>query len=80
MTTNDLKKGTIVYLRNGWRARLEDNKKGNIRMATVYGIYEEIGSVYAHDIVSAEIAGQTYVVEHTAKQNQCRKMNAELFG
>ena len=27
-----------------------DNKKGNIRLAKVYGIYTEIGSIYATDI------------------------------
>lgn len=45
MFTNELKKGTIVILRNGWRAILEDNKKGNIRDATVEGFYSERGSI-----------------------------------
>jgi hypothetical protein len=48
--TNALKKGTRVVLRNGWEAVLEDNKRGSIRMATVYGFYTEMGSIYAHDI------------------------------
>jgi hypothetical protein len=48
--TNKLKKGTRVVLRNGWEAVLEDNKRGSIRMATVYGFYTEMGSIYAHDI------------------------------
>lgn len=48
--TNKLKKGTRVVLRNGWEAVLEDNKKGSIRMATVFGTYTEMGSIYAHDI------------------------------
>lgn len=48
--TNKLKKGTHVVLRNGWEAVLEDNKRGSIRMATVYGTYTEMGSIYAHDI------------------------------
>ena len=50
MNTNDLKKGDLVRLRNGWIAEIYDNKKGNIRMAKVYGIETEIGSVYSHDI------------------------------
>jgi hypothetical protein len=50
MKTNDLKKGAYVRLRNGWYAQIADNKRGNIRMATVYGLYTETGSVYAHDI------------------------------
>lgn len=48
--TNKLKKGTRIVLRNGWQAVLEDNKKGSIRMATVFGTYTEMGSIYAHDI------------------------------
>lgn len=50
MLTNELKKGDVVRLRNGWYAVIADNMKGNIRMATVYGHYTETGSVYAHDI------------------------------
>jgi hypothetical protein len=50
LKTNDLKKGAIVRLRNGWLAEIADNKKGNIRLAKVYGIETEYGSVYAHDI------------------------------
>lgn len=48
--SNELKKGDIVFLRNGWKARIEDNKKGNTRLATVYGYETEMGSIYAHDI------------------------------
>ena len=48
--TNKLKKGTRVVLRNGWEAVLEDNKRGSIRLATVFGTYTEMGSIYAHDI------------------------------
>lgn len=51
MKTNELKKGALVHLRNGWAATIADNLKGNTRMATVYGHYTETGSVYAHDIV-----------------------------
>lgn len=51
MNTNDLKKGDVVRLRNGWYAVIADNKKGNIRMATVSGVYTETGSVYSHDIM-----------------------------
>jgi hypothetical protein len=71
MTTNELKKGTEVLLSNGWRARLEDNKKGTIRMATVFGIETEIGSIYAHDIVARIDPVTGFVrrdIEHTAVQ------------
>jgi hypothetical protein len=51
MKTNELKKGMIVLLHNGWYAEVMDNLKGNIRMCKVYGYETEIGSVYSHDIV-----------------------------
>ena len=55
MTPNDLKKGETVLLRNGWEARLEDSKKGNVRLCTVYGFETEMGSVYAHDIIAVRV-------------------------
>jgi len=39
-----------VRLMNGWDATIEDNKRGNIRMATVEGYFTEKGSIYAWDI------------------------------
>jgi hypothetical protein len=50
MKTNDLKKGDSVRLHNGWNATIEDNLKGNTRMATVEGFVTEMGSIYSHDI------------------------------
>ena len=47
---NDIKKGDLGYLKNGWKFEMMDNKKGNIRMAKVHGIETEIGSIYAHEI------------------------------
>jgi len=80
MTTNDIKKGMMVMLKCGWKARIEDNKKGNIRRATVYGLFTEMGSVYAHDIAMVQVDGQWQDVETTAKQQKCKKMNDALFG
>lgn len=48
--TNNLKKGDLVKLNNGWYAVIADNPKGNARMAEVHGHYTETGSVYSHDI------------------------------
>ena len=42
---NDIKKGDLGYLKNGWKFEMMDNKKGNIRMAKVHGIETEIGSI-----------------------------------
>ena len=79
MTTNDLKKGTRIRLRNGWFATLMDNQRGNIRLADVEGIYREVGSVYAHDIIAAEVNGSWVSVTHTDKQNKSRSMVDSLF-
>lgn len=66
--TNDLKKGDRVLLSNGWYATIQDNRKGDTRIATVEGYHTETGSVYAHDIMQAEVAGSWITVTHTPKQ------------
>lgn len=55
MLSNDVKKGTEVVLRNGWKARIEDNARGLIRLATVYGYFTEMGSIYMFDIAEPKI-------------------------
>ena len=80
MTTNEIKKGTRFLLRNGWDATMADNRKGNIRMATVEGDYTETGSVYAHDIVSVLIGEAWQPVTMTAQQKDCQELNAAMFG
>lgn len=78
--TNDLKDGTRILLDNGWYGTLRDNRRGNIRYAEVEGYVTEVGSVYSHDIVRAEVGGVWVLVEHTAGQIKCRQLNAGLFG
>lgn len=74
MKTNELKKGVRVKLANGWQAIIEDNMKGNTRLAKVFGIFTEIGSVYAHDIVAySDEKGNWLPVEHTPAQIKMRK-------
>tara|TARA_R100001530_G_C4293351_1_gene148588 strand:+ start:399 stop:647 length:249 start_codon:yes stop_codon:yes gene_type:complete len=82
METNELKKGDRVVLANGWKATIEDNRKGNTRLATVYGIFTEMGSVYSHDILYKVdmTTGQTTPIDHTPQQNKCKTMNNLLFG
>ena len=53
MKTNDIKKGMVVKLNNGWFGIMADNMRGNTRMVDVDGMYREIGSVYSHDIIKA---------------------------
>lgn len=50
MKTNDIKKGMVVRLTNGWMATCYDNMKGISRMFKVEGFYTEIGSIYVWDI------------------------------
>jgi preprotein translocase subunit YajC len=66
--TNDLKKGDRVLLRNGWYATLADNRKGDIRVATVEGMVTETGSIYAHDIMQAHLGASWVKIAHTPKQ------------
>ena len=81
MKTNDLKKGDMVMQSNGWKARIEDNMKGNTRLATVYGLYTEMGSIYSHDILhKMNDDGSTTSIEYTPAQVKCRTMNKSLFG
>jgi len=69
MQTNDLKKGTMIHLRNGWQAMLQDNKKGNSRLCTVYGHFTEMGSCYAWDFLSyLDNEGNWNDIELTEKQ------------
>ena len=64
---NDIKKGDIGYLKNGWKFEMVDNKKGNIRMAKVHGYETEIGSIYTHDI--AFIDASRYQAQATMIRN-----------
>jgi hypothetical protein len=79
MKTNDLKKGDRVRLRNGWYATLVDNKKGNIRCATVEGYETETGDIYSHDIQVAVKDGQHTIIEHTPAQLALKKKVESLF-
>jgi len=73
--TNDLKKGAKVVLRGTqWNATIMDNKKGNVRMAEVQGIFTEMGSIYMHDIGYAIIDNEKYLIELTEDQKKMKAM------
>lgn len=82
MNTNDIKKGMRIRLACGWYGTMWDNRKGNIRMAEVEGIFTEIGSVYAHDIVAVqpEKNGAWVSVEHDEKQKKLKQEVDRMFG
>jgi hypothetical protein len=81
LKTNELKKGTWVLLRNGWKAELLDNMRGNTRVANVYGDFTVAGSVYSHDIMKwGSGPGQIiWPVEHTPAQLKLKAKVEELF-
>ena len=81
MEANSLKKGMRVQLRCGWYGTMADNKKGNIRTATVEGIYTEMGSIYAKDIARVQLANGTWevVTLSDAQQKSSRMISALGF-
>lgn len=78
MKTNDLKKGDKFRLRNGWEAKMEDNGRGNVRFATVYGFVTEMGSVYGYDIVTALTDDGEVAIEHTPAQLKNKALNESV--
>ena len=70
MLQNDMKKGQMGILKNGWKFRIEDNKNGNIRMATVYGFTTEMGSIYTSDIDGVIVNGMMQPLEQTSAQKK----------
>ena len=75
MTTNEIKKGMRVrttQLGAPVTGIMMDSKKGNTRLidtkGSEVGLFDEMGSVYAYDIVAAEVDGEWVNVEHTEKQ------------
>ena len=78
MKTNDLKKNDKVKLRNGWDAIIEDNKKGNIRLAKVFGDYTEIGSVYVWDIICLVGENSLVNIELTPAQIKAQKLTQKM--
>jgi len=78
ISIKNVKKGTQVVLRNGWKAKVEDNTvNSQTRICTVYGDYTEMGSVYSTDIVEAQMNdGSWHVVEHTPAQLKARSARA----
>jgi len=84
MLQNDMKKGQTGTLKDGVRFQIEDNKKGNIRMATVYassmGLFDEMGSIYTSEIATVDMLdGTTQRLEQTPKQAKQAKRTADLM-
>ena len=80
MFQNDMKKGQMGTQVNGWRFRIEDNKRGNIRLATVYGFFTEMGSIYTSDISTVDMPdGTTQPLEQTPEQAKKSAKSQDLM-
>lgn len=82
MLANDMKKGQLGKLRyTGWDFRIEDNMKGAIRMATVWGFATEMGSIYIKDIdYLIDENGYAIPIEFSpAQEKQNKKIEAAGF-
>ena len=88
MLTNEIKKGTRVrttQLGTPVSGVMMDNSlKGNTRLietkGSEVGLFDEMGSVYAYDIVAAEVDGEWVNVEHTEKQLKLRATVSQMWG
>ena len=80
MKTNDIKKGMNIktgQLGQPVSGVMLDNQRGNRRLVDVkgseVGMFDEMGSVYAYDILSVEVDGEWEWVEHTEAQLKLKK-------
>ncbi len=85
MTTNEIKKGMKVrttQLGVPVTGVMMDSLKGNTRLiktkGSEVGFFDEIGSVYAYDIVSAEVNGKWVRIKHTDKQLKLKESVSNL--
>jgi hypothetical protein len=68
MNATEIKKGARVRLSNGWEADILDNQtRRPTRLARVFGIFEDLGSIYTTDIAEARTPTGWEPVEHTPK-------------
>ena len=65
MLTNEIKKGMKVLI---------ETKGSEV------GLFDEMGSVYAYDIVAAEVDGEWVNVEHTEKQLKLKATVSQMWG
>ena len=87
MKTNEIKKGMrikSVQLGTPVTGIMMDNMKGNTRMidtkGSEVGMFDEIGSIYSHDIVEVEVDGYWFMVEHTDSQLKLKESVKDYFG
>jgi len=71
MLANAMKKGQKGRMKaTGWPFEIVDNKKGIIRMARVFGDFDEIGSIYIDDIDTLTVDGIAEKIEFSESQEK----------
>ena len=87
MKTNEIKKGRKIksaQLGTLVTGIMMDNMKGDTRMidtkGSEIGLFDEIGSVYSHDIIEVEVVDRWFKVEHTDKQLKLKERVKDYFG
>ena len=85
MKTNEIKKGMkikVSLLGMPVTGIMMDNLKGNTRLVDVKGseiqMFDEMGSVYSHDISMVEVEEKWIRVEHTDNQMKLKQKVAAL--
>ena len=87
MKTNDIKKGTEIKTKQlgvPVTGIMMDSLKGNTRLIETHGsevgLFDEIGSVYATDIIAAKDSKGNWVdIEHTESQLNSKNIRG-VFG
>ena len=85
MLANDMRKGQMGTLKDTrWRFRIEDNLRGMTRLATVWGLFTEMGSIYVHDIAYLDGPNGPEPLDLTPEQqkkaSKIKAMEASLWG
>ena len=85
MKTNDIKKGMNIktgQLGTPVSGIMLDNLRGNTRLVDVkgseVGLFDEMGSVYAYDILMVEVDGKWEDVEYTEAQLKLKKQTSAM--
>ena len=85
MLSNDLKKGDMVLLNDGFEAKILDNKKGSTREVETDSLFnpghKDRGSIYAANIAfKIEPDGTRTPVTTTPQAQKARDMCDAIFG
>ena len=85
MKTNEIKKGMKIkstQLGTPVTGIMMDNMRGDTRMVDVkgseIGMFDEMGSIYSHDIVQVEVDGEWKDVEHTENQRKLKSQVSQM--